>query len=103
MTAGHTPRPTLRTRDGKSKGFGDSDDNDDSDDENSDDEEQGGGKKGKTGDDGVGGGTFEDLTKLLNLWVEIHGNHPYNTKCLELSSAIPHTEWLRVIKLVQVQ
>jgi hypothetical protein len=35
---------------------------------------------------------FEDLTKLLSLWVEIHGNCPYNTKCLELSSAIPHTE-----------
>jgi hypothetical protein len=103
ITAGHTPRSLLKgTGKGISYGGEDSEDSDDGDVEQTGKGKGKGKAKGK-GEDGGTFGTFGDLSKLLSLWVEIHGHHPYNTKCLELSSAIPHTEWLRVIKLVQVK
>ena len=120
MSAGHTPRAKRRyTADGEGDGEGDGDGDGEGEVESSDsadvptllfgdwDQEEQQDQEEKEASASVAAAamkdtSLQDLSKLLSMWVEIHGHHPYNTKCLELSSAIPHSEWLRVIELIQV-
>ena len=110
MSAGHTPRAKRRyTVDGEGEGEGKGSDStgvptllfgDQEQEEQEDQEERE--ASASVAAAAMKDTSLQDLSKLLSMWVEIHGHHPYSTKCLELSSAIPHSEWLRVIELIQV-